>query len=88
MTTISIENLRDDILNVDQQIIELIAKRQEIVIQIGEYKKAHNLPVFDSEREKKLKQIHDELCIINGVSPLVVEEVFNILITESRRVQQ
>lgn len=86
--TKSIEELRAEISLVDTQLIELMAKRQTIAVQIGNYKKAHNLPVFDQERESLLRRFHDQICKNNDLAPEMVAKIFEILIDESRKVQQ
>ena len=49
--------LRSQIDNVDDQLVKLFVKRMEIAEQIGAYKKANHLPVFDPGRERK--KLHD-----------------------------
>ena len=49
-----INELRAQIDETDQEIIKLYGKRMEIARAIGLYKRAHNLPVYDSERERNL----------------------------------
>lgn len=84
----SIDELRDEILQIDTQLIELIAKRQSVAQQIGSYKKIHNLPVFDKNRETLLKDFHEQLSLKNNIAPVAIDKVFDILINESRKVQQ
>ena len=49
-----INELREQIDETDQEIIKLYGKRMEIARAIGLYKREHNLPVYDSERERNL----------------------------------
>ena len=49
MTTI-----RQRIDEIDSQMVELYRQRMEAVSEIGAYKRAHNLPIYDSERERNL----------------------------------
>ncbi len=83
-----IEKLRVEINDVDTQIIELIAKRQQIALAIGEYKKQNNLPVFDPKREILLREFHKSICEKYSVAPDLVAKLFELLIEESRKVQQ
>ena len=50
----SLNELRKNIDEIDREIIELFEKRMDVAREIGRYKKQHDLPVFDPEREKKL----------------------------------
>ena len=43
-------NFRDQIDQIDSQLIELLAKRFEVVKQVGMYKKEHNIPPLQSTR--------------------------------------
>lgn len=88
MTVKTLEQLRIDISAIDDQLIELIAKRQQVALAIGEYKKQHNLPVFDQEREIQLKKFHEELSNKYNVASNLVAHVFEIVINASRKVQQ
>ena len=49
-----INELREQINEIDCGIVELYGKRMETARAIGRYKREHNLPVFDSERERNL----------------------------------
>lgn len=49
-----LEQLRGDIDAIDRQIVDLMKQRMETVAQVAEYKKANNIPVLDSGRERAL----------------------------------
>ena len=49
-----LKKLRDEIDDIDKQIVELIEKRMKASVKVGELKKENNIPVFDAEREKEL----------------------------------
>ncbi|RTK95622.1 MAG: hypothetical protein EKK64_06370 [Neisseriaceae bacterium] len=84
----SLAQLRSQITQLDEQIIQLISERQDISRAIGQYKKNNNLPVYDKEREDKLNQFHKKICNSLGVSSSMIENIFNIIIEESRKVQK
>ncbi len=53
-----IQDLRKEIDQTDEKLVELFAKRMEISAKIANYKKENNLPVFVPAREReKLKQV-------------------------------
>lgn len=83
-----IELLRKQISEIDAEIIGLIALRQQVSKKIGEYKKAHNLPVLDSAREALLHEFHSTTCVERGISPELAAKIFEALIEESRKVQK
>lgn len=84
----SIDELRQEITQIDRELIALMARRQVVALQIGEYKRKHGLAVFDPEREAFLKGVHEQVCCENNLAPRVAARVFDVLIEESRKVQQ
>ena len=65
---------RTQIDTIDNQIIELLAKRFEIVRQVGHYKKEHHLPplqlgrweeVLEDKIQKAKKYNIDQNCIVD-----------------------
>ena len=52
MTDLS--KIREQINNIDEQIIELWKERMALSLSVAEYKKENNLPILDEQREKEL----------------------------------
>ncbi|MFN3246081.1 MAG: chorismate mutase, partial [Leptonema sp. (in: bacteria)] len=50
----SLSKYREEIDQIDQQIVELILKRSELASEIGKIKKQNNLPIYKPEREVKI----------------------------------
>lgn len=50
----NIEDLRKNIDEIDEEIISLLEKRYKIVKSIGNYKKIHNIDIYDHKREKEI----------------------------------
>jgi len=84
---LDIDSLRNDIDQIDGQILELVVRRISLVRAIGEYKRVRGLPVYDAERERaviqRLMQAAPE-----GFDSQVVRRVFERIIDESRGVEQ
>ena len=56
-----LKELRGQIDEIDDQLVELFAKRMDIAAAIGDYKNANNLPVFVPAREReKLKDVAEK----------------------------
>ncbi len=49
-----LNQLRNNIDDIDRQILELFMKRMELCRNVADYKKANNLPVFQGGREKQV----------------------------------
>ena len=77
-----IQDYRAKIDQVDSELVRLYGERMEITREIGRYKREHNLPVLDTERERNL---------LNRVGEMVGEEnengvraLFGFLMSQSR----
>ena len=51
---LDINELRKEINEIDNEMVELFKKRMEVAASIAEYKKEHSLPVLDAARERAL----------------------------------
>jgi len=48
----NLEEARRLIDQADKELVPLIEQRMNAVVEVGKYKKEHNLPVLDESREK------------------------------------
>ena len=60
-----LKQYRDEIDSIDNEILELLSKRVDIVLKVGEYKSKNGLKVKDSSREES---ILDRLISLNKSS--------------------
>ena len=49
---LNLNEIRDSISEVDEEIVQLLEKRFNLTLKVGKYKKNNNIPIFDDEREK------------------------------------
>jgi len=83
-----LSELRADIDEYDRQLLELLAKRMEIVLQIGQIKKDNNIAVLQTGRwDAIVKSIH-ERADKYGFSTDFVDKVFKAIHQESIDKQQ
>jgi chorismate mutase/prephenate dehydrogenase len=84
----TLEELRQRLSEVDQGLVELIARRQRIVAEVSAHKIENSVPTRDYEREKEVlkgaRGRADEL----GADPDVVEQVMQLLIRSSLTQQE
>lgn len=59
---LSLEELRNDINEVDNEIVALFKKRLNIAASVADYKRQHSLPVLDAARERALLERVSELA--------------------------
>ncbi len=87
VTVPELEELRRAIDEVDQQILDLVRRRVALVLEVGEVKRARQMPVYDPERERRVLERLSE----KAQPPLdatTVRRIFERLIDESRRLEQ
>lgn len=82
-----LENYREQIDAVDQQIVALLAERRKIVSAIVAHKKAHHLPVYHPAREEDLIHQRRAQGQSAGLEADFVEELFRLILRHSRAVQ-
>jgi len=83
-----IKQLREQINQLDQDLIAKLAERLAAVKQIGEIKKQLGLQVTDLGREQELKVIHQTACQKNGLAYAEIEALFQLIIALSKKIQQ
>ena len=84
---LAIQELRDKIDQIDNQIVELLNQRAQNAITISSHKKSNGLSVFCPEREKSVLKRLDE--INRGPLPTkFIEQIFSEIISACREVQR
>lgn len=83
-----LKSAREEIYNIDMEIIALIRKRQECAEYIHRAKKEENLSVRDEEqRMAVLKRAYDA-AEKKGLDPEMTKEIFGILIEMNENAQK
>lgn len=72
-----LDDLRKEIDLIDSEIVNLIAKRIEVVKKVGQFKKENNIPVIDNSRFKKVLNKVGELAEKNKISKDFVKDIYN-----------
>ena len=82
-----LHRLRDEIEQVDRDLIVLVACRVKLARQVGRAKKAAGIPILDPSREAQVIRRAGALAREAGLAEEDVREVFWHLIGLSRRAQ-
>jgi len=80
----AIENLRHEIDQIDEQIVNLLARRHDCVQQVVAAKKAMKLPVWHPAREEDLVSRRRAQAARVGLDPAFVEELYRCVLRQSR----
>lgn len=88
MTEKTLQTLRSEIDLIDEQIVQLLAKRFSVTRQVGQLKAREGLPSVDADREAAQKLRHEELATASGIASGLVCGVFRLVIEEVVREHQ
>ena len=75
--------LRDQIDEVDQQLVTLLARRLELVAGVGEVKSRHGLPIYAPDREAAMLAKRRAEATAKGVPADLIEDVLRRVMRES-----
>lgn len=78
-----LDNVRDEIADVDRQILELMRRRLELARLVGEEKVRAGAPVRNVEQEDRVVDRYRGFALENGMSPVCAEQVCRIIMRES-----
>lgn len=90
-TTQSTENLsalRRQIDELDNSLLELLARRMRVSREIGTYKKEHNMPILQTQRYDEILQNRIAQAVQMGMDPEFMKTVLVAIHEESVRNQQ
>ena len=87
VTTEGIHVLRKQIDELDNQLIELLAKRMRVCREIGQYKKEHNMTVLQTSRYNEILDKRGAQGALCGMSAEFIRSVFEEVHEESVRQQ-
>ncbi|MCA8943036.1 MAG: bifunctional chorismate mutase/prephenate dehydrogenase [Planctomycetes bacterium] len=84
----SLCDLRDQLGALDRELIELVAKRQQLAAAIGREKRRVGVPVRDFQQERDVLERARRIAAESGVSPTIAEELMLCLIRASLTAQE
>lgn len=87
VTTEGIHELRKQIDELDNQLMELLAKRMRVCREIGQYKKEHNMTVLQTVRYNEIQNKRGAQGASCGMDPDFVRKIFEEVHEESVRQQ-
>ncbi|MBQ8047709.1 MAG: bifunctional 3-deoxy-7-phosphoheptulonate synthase/chorismate mutase type II [Prevotella sp.] len=85
--TEGITQLRHQIDNLDNQLMELLSQRMRVCREIGQYKKLHNMTVLQTSRYNEILEKRGAQGSLLGMAPEFVAKVFENVHEESVRQQ-
>ena len=77
----SLEEVRNEIDTIDDQLVELIAKRNEYIKQAAKFKESVD-QIKSDERIEQVIQNARKKAIEHNMNPNMIEDIFKIMIDE------
>ena len=87
VTTEGIVQLRKQIDEIDNQLMEMLSKRMRVCREIGHYKREHNMTVLQTSRYNEILDKRGAQGALCGMAPEFVAKVFENIHEESVRQQ-
>jgi len=88
MTSLGINRLRQHIDQLDRQVVQLLARRQDLALEIGRTKAERGLPIYMPDRETELLAVIEEEAAHAGIDAGHVRALFHLVLAESKRLQE
>lgn len=82
-----LEELRNNIDVIDEELLQLLSKRMTIVEKIGEYKRDHNIAVFQLERWLEIIRTRSASAEVLDLDVPFIKKMLDVLHQESIRKQ-
>ena len=83
----NIEDWRNRIDELNDELIALLNKRASYATEIGKIKKEKGLPVFDASREDAILEKVSTLTK-GPLSPESIKNIFRVIMQETRKVEE
>jgi chorismate mutase len=82
-----LSQLRSLIDDIDEELIQILKKRTQVIEQIGTHKKAHNITIFQLERWQEILRTRMQWAEKSGISRIHIERICQLLHEESIKIQ-
>lgn len=73
-----LNELRLEINEITKQMVELFEKRLDVSKEVANYKKEHNLPIFQPEREKEVIELYTKDARYKELTTQFIEDLMEL----------
>lgn len=80
--------LRDRIDALDDNIIDLLAERMDIVREVGRIKAQQKLDLIQSDRVVEVRERNAQRAANKGVNPELIRAIYTAIIDEAHQMEQ
>ncbi len=79
----SLTEMRQQIDSIDSQLIDLLARRMQVCLAVGEYKKRNGISVVQKNRYHEILEKRSRQGVDKGLDPTYVKNIMNLIHDES-----
>ena len=79
-----LNELRNEINRIDDEILELFLRRMDVAEQVADYKREHDLPIYQPQREREILESVSERA---GALGSYARSLFSTLMELSKQYQ-
>ncbi len=83
-----VEQLREDIDRINSELLDLVARRLDVSVEIGSIKQKAGLPLYSEDRERELLHRFRAAAVERNIDPDYVEELMAVVLIHSRAAQR
>lgn len=83
-----LKTLRKKVDRIDDNLIYLIGKRQNLIREIGRYKKVNGLKIVSTYREKSILNKQVNYALNKNIDVRLVKGIYNLIFKHSRKIQR
>lgn len=84
----ALKPLRAQIDALDDQIVDLLAERMDLVRQVGAVKARENIALIQSDRVIEVRERCAQRGALKGVNPGLVRNIYTLIIDEAHQMEQ
>lgn len=84
----TLSSLRLQLDQIDGQLLQLVNKRQQVIVKVAKFKKQENLKINQPQREQELISQKLAQALSLNLNPLFVKKMFRLILAESKRLQR
>ncbi|MFD5493155.1 chorismate mutase family protein [Streptomyces sp. NPDC001812] len=86
-STVTLEELRSDLDEIDARFLEVIRERIQKCVDIGHFKREHDVPMMQPHRIGVVQERAARFGELHGVDPEFLRRLYDLVIEETCRVE-
>ena len=80
-----LQRLRDQINEVDRQLLALLTRRRHLVLEVAAYKSEKGMPVMQTDRVVEVLETRGRWAVESDLDPTFLRDLFQRIIDQSCR---